>query len=56
MKVILYMAISANGYIAKLNHDTPWSDEELQSYSEKVKEAGNLIIGRTTPSGGANRV
>jgi dihydrofolate reductase len=48
MKVILYMATSVNGYIAKLNHDTPWSDDEFISYSDKVKEVGNLIIGKTT--------
>lgn len=48
MKVILYMATSANGYIAKPNHDTPWTEAEFASYSEKVKDIGNLIIGRTT--------
>ena len=48
MKVILYMATTANGYIAKLSHDTPWSDAEFTSYSDKVKEVGNLIIGKTT--------
>ena len=48
MKVILYMATSVNGYIAKLNHETPWSDDEFISYSDKVKEVGNLIIGKTT--------
>ena len=42
------MATSVNGYIAKLNHDTPWSDDEFISYSDKVKEVGNLIIGKTT--------
>lgn len=48
MKVILYMATTANGYIAKPNHETPWSDAEFTSYSNKVKEASNLIIGKTT--------
>jgi dihydrofolate reductase len=48
MKVILYMAISVNGIIAKLNHDTPWTDAELESYTAKVKEIGNLILGKTT--------
>lgn len=42
------MAISVNGFIAKSNHETPWSDAEFASYSEKVKEIGNLIIGKTT--------
>lgn len=48
MKVLLYMAISVNGYIAKSDHDTPWTEAEFASYAEKVKEIGNLIIGRTT--------
>lgn len=48
MQVILYMAISANGYITKENHETPWCEEELDSYSSKVKEVGNIIIGKTT--------
>ncbi len=48
MKVVLYMAITANGYIAKKNNETPWSDEEWESFSEKVKEIKNLIIGRKT--------
>ena len=48
MHVILYMATSVNGYIAKLDHDTPWSEEEFDSFASKVKEVGNLIIGKTT--------
>ncbi|MDP3014847.1 MAG: dihydrofolate reductase family protein [bacterium] len=48
MKVILYMAITANGYIAKENNETPWSNEEWESFSEKAKEIKNLIIGRKT--------
>ena len=48
MKVVLYMAITANGYIAKENNETPWSDEEWKIFSEKVKEIKNLVIGRKT--------
>ena len=48
MKVILYMAISVNGMIAKIDDDTPWSDEELESYGNMVQKIGNLIIGRKT--------
>ena len=48
MKVILYMAMSADGYIAKPDDDTPWSDDEWESFSSKVKNAGNIIIGRRT--------
>jgi len=42
------MAISVTGYIAKPDHDTPWTEAEFASYSDKVKEIGNLIIGKTT--------
>jgi dihydrofolate reductase len=42
------MAISVNGYIAKVDHETPWTKEEFTSYSNKVKEVGNLIVGKTT--------
>lgn len=48
MKIILYMAISANGYIAKENNETPWSEEEWKSFLKKVKQVGNIIIGRVT--------
>ena len=48
MKVILYMAISVNGMIARKNDLTDWSEEESESYMAKVKECGNIIIGRRT--------
>lgn len=48
MKIILYMAMTANWYIARQNNETPWSSEEWESFSEKVKETKNLIIGRKT--------
>lgn len=49
MKVILYMAITANGYIAKKNDDTSWiSEVEWNSYSASVRKAGNLVIGHRT--------
>lgn len=48
MKVVLYMAVSLDGFIARLNGETPWSDEEWGSFSEKVKECGNLVMGRKT--------
>ncbi len=48
MKVVLYMAISADGFVAKLNDDTPWTKDEWKCYSGKVKQIGNLIIGRRT--------
>ena len=49
MKVILYMAISLNGMIAKSDDDTSWiSKEEWNSYSSAVRIAGNLIVGHRT--------
>lgn len=48
MKVILYMATTANGYIAKTTNETPWSKEEWKSYQKKVSETRNIIIGWNT--------
>ena len=49
MKVILYMAISANGMIAKSDDDTSWiSKEEWNNYSLAVRTSGCLIVGSRT--------
>lgn len=48
MNVILYMATSANGYIAKANNETPWSDAGWESFAQKVSDVKNLVIGRKT--------
>lgn len=48
MKVILYMAMTANGYIARENGDTPWSIEEWQSFAGVVGRTKNIILGRKT--------
>lgn len=49
MKVILYMGITPNGYIAKEDDNTNWiSQDEWDSYSAFVRKRGNLIIGRRT--------
>ncbi len=48
MKVVLQMAMTVNGYIAKENDETPWSDEEWANYSEMVKKIGNIILGHRT--------
>ena len=49
MKVILYMAMSLNGMIAKSDDDTSWiSKEEWDGYSLAVRTAGNLIVGHRT--------
>jgi dihydrofolate reductase len=49
MTTILYMAVTANGYIAKENDDTSWiTTQEWNSYSAMVRKAGNLVIGHRT--------
>lgn len=49
MKVILYMAMSLNGMIAKKDDTATWiSKEEWDSYSLAVRTANHLIIGRRT--------
>ena len=49
MKVVIYMAVTANGLIAKENDDTTWiSKEEWDSYSLTVRTAGNVVIGHRT--------
>lgn len=48
MKTILYMAMSANGYIAKADGSTPWSDNEWKAFSKIVQTYGNIVIGKNT--------
>jgi len=49
MKTILYMGISANGYIAKADGNSEWtSDENLKGFYEHSKSAGNIIMGKNT--------
>ena len=49
MRVVLYMAITANGLIAKPDDSNPFtSDEGWESFFKKTQEIGNVIIGKTT--------
>lgn len=49
MRVILYMAITVNGLIAKEDDDTSWVTEtEWQSFSGMIRKYGNMVIGRRT--------
>jgi dihydrofolate reductase len=49
MKVILYMAVTANGLIAKEDDDTSFvSEHEWKSFDKMSRKAGNLIVGRNT--------
>jgi dihydrofolate reductase len=49
MKVVLYMAVTPNGMIAKEDDDTDWVTEiEWASFSGMIKGNGNMIIGKRT--------
>ncbi|NTV55278.1 MAG: dihydrofolate reductase [Candidatus Moranbacteria bacterium] len=48
MNVTLYMAVSADGFIARKDDSTPWSDEEWAAFLTEVHSVGNMIIGRRT--------
>lgn len=49
MKVILYMAMTVNGYIAKENNDTGFvSEVEWDSFRKMIKQMGNMIVGKRT--------
>lgn len=47
-KVTLYMATSADGFIAGTNDETPWSDEEWAAFQEFVKSCDICLLGRRT--------
>ena len=47
-KVILYMAISSDGYIAGPNDETPWSDAEWKAFREFVKSCDCVLLGSRT--------
>lgn len=47
-RVILYMAISADGFIAGQDSETPWSEEEWVAFQEFVKSCDYCIMGSTT--------
>ncbi len=42
------MAVSANGYIADCDGETPWTTAEWNKFKEKVNEIGNVLVGRKT--------
>src|SRR6266487_3314218 len=49
MKIILHMAISVDGFVAKKDGDSDWVspiDEEL--FQQRCREAGCVIVGRKT--------
>lgn len=49
MKLILYMAVTANGFVATEEGATDWvSQEDWERFRKISKETGVVIIGRTT--------
>ena len=49
MKVIMVMAVTPNGYIAKPDGDTSWEEPtSWKGFKKTSKEIGNVIIGRNT--------
>ena len=49
MRTIIYMGVSANGYIAKENGNSEFtSDEDLKGFYDQSKSAGNIILGKNT--------
>jgi dihydrofolate reductase len=48
MRVTLYMTMTVNGYIARSDGTTPWSDAAWQSYQSMVQEYKTMIIGSST--------
>ena len=49
-KVILYNAISTDGFIAGEHDETPWSDEEWVAFQEFVRSCDVVLLGRRTYS------
>lgn len=49
MKVTLYMAISADGFIAKEDGDSDWvTEEDGALFEQKILEAGCFFVGKKT--------
>lgn len=46
--VILYMAISVDGFVAGPNDETPWSDQEWVAFQDFVKTCDICLLGRRT--------
>lgn len=48
MKLVLYIAQTVNGYIAKENDETPWSKQIWDSYYKIANQFKAIILGRRT--------
>lgn len=49
MKITLYMAVSADGFIAKKNGDSDWvSEVDAEIFEQEMAEKGCIVVGRKT--------
>lgn len=48
MSVTLYMAVSADGFIADLHDNTPWSDDAWTAFKDFVRTCDVVLLGRRT--------
>lgn len=49
MKIILDLALSADGYIATPDGDSSWVSERTEEFfKERIREAGCLVVGKTS--------
>ena len=48
MKVVLYMAMSADGFIAGAGDETPWSKAEWTAFAAFVRSCDTVLVGRRT--------
>lgn len=49
MKVILHMAVSVDGFVARANGETTWvSEADFALFDQRRKDAGCTVMGRTT--------
>lgn len=48
MKVILCMAMSVDGYIAREDGSVPWSETVWENFFKFMREKKNIIVGRKT--------
>lgn len=55
MKVILYMATTIDGLVAKNDDDTSWvSETDWDNFKKAIEETGIIVIGRRTYEAGLN--
>lgn len=49
MKVIIYSAISVDGYLAKKDGDSNWvAEADIPEFEGKIAEVGCIVVGRKT--------